>query len=161
VESIEVSADDISADPWTVVICEDDEDFLRILQEKVFTATHGFQVEFTFSSAIEFLSAIPIVSSKTSDEVARFLPDLLVIDVMPPGVSRSIYSMPDGVSVMTHVRSVGVTCPILVMSSLSEVTLAELVMESRLKNISYIRKSATLTLRSIRDAAMRLLINAQ
>ena len=160
-KDVEVGADKISAGLWSIGICEDDEDFLRILCEKVFTEDQGFHVKFTFSSAIEFLSAIPISSSATSDDAARSLPDLLVIDVMPPGVSRSSYSMPDGVSTMAHVRAVGVLCPILVMSSLAEATLAELIKESQLENISYIRKSATLTPRSIRDAVSRLLINAR
>ncbi len=141
--------------PITVGICEDDLEFVEILQSHVFTPENGFEVVFTHGSAFEFIESIPIGVVMTKDSARNFMPDLLVIDVMPPGTHGTSYSKPDGVTAMAHVRQVGLTSPILVISSLADSIIEELLRDANLEDASFIRKSATLTPRKILEAARK------
>ena len=141
--------------PITVGICEDDLEFVEILKTNVFTLENGFEVVFTHGSAFEFIESIPIGVVMTRESAREYMPDLLVIDVMPQGTHSTSYSRPDGVTSMAHVRQVGLTSPILVISSLADSIIEELLRDANLEDASYIRKSATLTPRKILEAARR------
>jgi CheY-like chemotaxis protein len=108
-----VSANSQSADLITVMVADDDPDFLQVLAE-VFTDQNGFKIVKTFNSLAQFAKSVP----KDHDEAQAYLPDLLVLDVMASNTQNMAAVHLDGATVATMLRNAGLDFAVLLLSSM-------------------------------------------
>ena len=129
--------DNQSTDLITVMVADDDPDFLQVLAE-VFTDQNGFKVVKTFNSLAQFAKSVP----KDNGEAQTYLPDLLVLDVMAPKTANIGESHLDGATVATMLRNAGLKFSVLLLSSMKS---HHFDLYGHRKNWEFLRKTSRLS----------------
>jgi len=132
-----VTATSQSTDLITVLVVDDDLDFVSVLTE-VFTAQNGFKVVKTFNSLAQFAKSVP----HNNDEAQAYLPDLLVLDVMSTDNRGEGESHLDGATVATMLRNAGLKFSVLLLSSMKS---HHFDLYGHRKNWEFLRKTSRLS----------------
>jgi CheY-like chemotaxis protein len=130
---------------FTVMVVDDDPDFLNVLTE-VFSAANEFEVVQTYSTIEQFSSAIP----EDHANAQSYLADLLVIDVMSSGNRIGDRKQIDGVTVATFLRQAGLQFAVLLVSSMKS---HHFEMHGSRKNWEFLPKTSRLTPQTILQSA--------
>ena len=138
----------------SVIIVDDDPDFVDLVCQILGTDNNCWEVTTTFSSIEDFIAAVPT----TGDRAIEFIPDLLIIDLFSSAAKNVHNTVTTGVHLAMVLRGFGLCFGTMIVSSLDSPSLLDSVRQEFPLGWSYLVKSTNLTSEKILQGAREALI---
>ncbi len=138
----------------SVIIVDDDPDFVDLVCQILSADSNCWEVIATFSSIEDFIAVFPT----NSDSAIEFIPDLLVFDLFSSSVKNVHNTVTTGVHTAMALRGFGLCFGTMIVSSLDSPSLLDSVRQEFPLGWSYVVKSTSLTSEKILQGAREALI---
>lgn len=138
----------------SVIIVDDDPDFVDLVGQILNTDNDCWEITATFSSIEDFIAAVPT----TGDRAIEFIPDLLIIDLFSSAVKNVHNTVTTGVHTAMVLRGFGLCFGTMIVSSLDSPSLLDSVRQEFPLGWSYVVKSTSLTSEKILQCAREALL---